>query len=74
VKEGTTEKEGGVDVLSSMSVTAAVIHLEMSALNASAILKAVGRCRCRGEHNPKINKIEKTSKKKNNGREWTEFK
>jgi hypothetical protein len=37
-----------------------VFHLEMSALNTEASRNAVGGCRCRGGHNPKINKIEKT--------------
>ena len=36
-----------MDVLPSMSVTAAVFHLEMSALNAEASRNAVGGCRCR---------------------------
>ena len=53
-----------MDVLSRMLVTAAVFQLEMSALNARAPWNAVGGCRCRGGHNPKIIKIEKTSKKK----------
>ena len=54
------KKEGGVDVLLCMFVTAPVSHFEMSALNAVALKNAVGGCRCRGEHNPKINKIVKT--------------
>ena len=33
---GQQNKRGGVDVLPDMSVTAAVFHLEMSALNAEA--------------------------------------
>ena len=40
-------KRGGVDVLANMVVTAAVSHLEMSALNAEADWNAVGGCRCR---------------------------
>ena len=47
--------EGGVDVLSYMVVTAAVFHLETSALKLEAPLNAVGECRCRGGQNPKIN-------------------
>ena len=34
VKARSNRKRGGVDVLNAMSVTAAVFHLEMSALNA----------------------------------------
>ena len=36
------KQEGGVDVLPDMVVTAAVFHLEMSALNAEAPLNTVG--------------------------------
>ena len=39
--KGQQNKRGGVDVLSYMFVTAAVSHLEMSALNADAWLNAV---------------------------------
>ena len=35
-----------MDVLDSMLVTAAVFHLEMSALNAEASLNTVGGCQC----------------------------
>jgi hypothetical protein len=52
VKEATPEKRGGVDVLSFMSVTAAVFQLEMFALNLEADWNAVGGCRCGGGHNP----------------------
>ena len=48
------KQEGGVDVLDRMSVTAAVFHLERSALNLEALSNAVGGCRCRGGQNPKI--------------------
>jgi hypothetical protein len=56
-----------VDVLADIFSTAAVFHLEMSALNAEAASNAVGGCRCRGGQNPKINKIEKTKRKKATG-------
>ena len=36
-----------MDVLCSMVVTAAVFHLEMSALNLEAPANAAGGCRCR---------------------------
>ena len=58
--ERSKGQQKGVDVLPIMRVTAAVFHLEMSALNAGAFWNTVGRCRCRGGQNPKINKIEKT--------------
>ena len=45
--KGQQNKRGGVDVLECMFVTAAVFHLEMSALNALALENAVGGCRCR---------------------------
>jgi hypothetical protein len=68
VKEARDNRNKKVmDVLSSIFVTAAVFHLEMSALNAEAALNAVGGCRCRGGQNPKINKIEKTKRKKATG-------
>jgi hypothetical protein len=55
VKEARdNRKTVGVHVLSAMFVTAAVFHFEMSALNAIALVNAVGGCRGRGGHNPKI--------------------
>ena len=46
VTKATKETEGELDVLPLMFVTAAVFHLEMSALNAETKLNAVGGCRC----------------------------
>tara|TARA_B110000858_G_C17707491_1_gene428942 strand:+ start:218 stop:598 length:381 start_codon:yes stop_codon:yes gene_type:complete len=67
--ERTTETRG-VDVLLNMFVTAAVFHLEMSALNAVADTNAVGGCRCRvWLANPEINK-KRENVKKSNGSEW----
>jgi hypothetical protein len=54
-RSNNRKKEGGVDVLAYMFVTAAVSHLERSALKAEADWNAVGGCRCRGGQNPKIN-------------------
>ena len=45
--KGQQNERGGVDELFCMFVTAAVFHLEMSALNLEAALNAVGGCRCR---------------------------
>ena len=45
--KGQQNKRGGVDVLYRMFATAAVFHLEMSALNLEAPLNAAGGCRCR---------------------------
>ena len=69
--KGQQNKRGGVDVLSCMVVTAAVFHLEMSALNAEADWNAVGGCRCRVMVGP-IQKKETSGKRKNksNGGEW----
>ena len=73
--KGQQNKRGGVDVLYRMSVTAAVFHLEMSALNAEAEPNAVGGCRCRVMVDT-IPKKGTSGKRKNksNGGEWGEFK
>ena len=56
-----------MDVLDPMLVTAAVSHLERSALNLEADWNAVGGCRCRGGQNPKINKNRENVNKKATG-------
>ena len=75
--KGQQNKRGGVNVLDSMVVTAAVFHLEMSALNAAAYWNAVhvGGCRCR-VWLTQIQKKEHRENRKNksNGGECGEFK
>ena len=73
--KGQQNKRGGVDVLYFMSFTAAVFHLEMSALNARASENAVGGCRCRVMVDTIQKKEHRENRKnKSNGGEWGEFK
>ena len=73
--KGQQKKRGGVDVLYAMSVTAAVFHVERSALNKGSDINAVGGCRCRVWLVQSKNLIKTSNvKRKQNGSEWSEFK